>query len=60
MLTLIFTLFCLQLSYADTSTIVLQNVPGGYNGCEDSYTFTEEVDKNYSTEKDLLLFSCIP
>ncbi len=57
---LIITLLCLQSSQADTSTIVLQNVSGGYNGCEDSYTFTEQVDANYSDGIDFLIFDCIP
>jgi hypothetical protein len=57
---LIITLLCLQSSHADTSTIVLQNVSGGYNGCEDSYTFTEQLDTNYSTGIDFLIFNCVP
>ena len=50
----------LFLAHADTTTIVLQNGLGGYNGCEDAYTFTEDVDANYSTYEDLHIFSCIP
>ena len=56
----IFTLLSLQFVYADTTSIVLQNGLGGYNGCEDSYNFTEGIDVNYSTEEDLHIFSCIP
>lgn len=57
---LITTLLCLQSAHADTSTIVLQNVSGGYNGCEDSYTFTEQVDANFSDGIDFIIFDCIP
>ena len=56
----IFTLLFFQFAHADTTSIVLQNGLGGDNGCEDAYTFTEDVDANYSIYEDLHIFSCIP
>ena len=53
-------LFFFQLSYGDTTAIILQNGLNGYSGCEDSYTFTESPDTNYSTYVDLQIFNCIP
>lgn len=57
---LCFTLLFFYVAHADTTTIVLQNGLGGYNGCEDSYNFTEGVDVNHSTEVEFHIFSCIP
>ena len=53
-------LFFFESSQAGTSTVVLQNGVNGYNGCEDAYTFTEQVDSNFSNELNLLIFNCIP
>lgn len=55
-----FTLLFFYSAHADTTTIVLQNGLNGYNGCEDSYTFTEDPDANHCIEPDFHLFSCIP
>ena len=54
------TLLFFHFAHADTTTITLQNGLGGYNGCEDSYNFTEGVDVNHSTEVEFHIFSCIP
>ena len=52
-------IFYLQFSYADTTTIVLQNGLNNYNGFEDTYNFTESPDSNYHNDPLLLIWNCI-
>lgn len=59
-LILIITFFCFGYSFADTTTVVLQNGLGGYSGCEDSYNFTEKPDTNFSNYEKIQIFNCIP
>jgi len=41
-----------------TSTVVVQNGNNEYTGCEDSYTFAETPDENYSDDPEIMTFNC--
>lgn len=48
-----------QVSFADTSTVVLQNGLAGYSGCEDSHNYNQAPDSNISGSELLHLWNCI-
>lgn len=48
----------ISLTFTGPITKVLQNGKDGYEGCEDSYTYSFSPDNNYSTNEILFNHNC--
>ncbi len=51
-------ILAVNLAFAGTTSVVVQNGTNEYAGCEDSHNWAETPDQNFSDQIEILTFNC--